>query len=199
MPECLHTLSRYAPLLRICTGTEDIPWSECILPWWAVLICAHRLWFHPSELDNYRSLCSEPWSLLWRSLRLCRGNKGKTQQRSRQLLVSPECWDGRWLPDWFSGPFPIRYHHLSLSVSEVCSSGLIFWTRASQILARRALVCSCAWSLINEGKSSRVQFLTAEADNGGDWLKQFVTSSLSLTFTGCLAHRSQRGAVRNWC
>lgn len=64
----------------------------------------------------------------------------ETQQRRRQLLVSPECWEARWLPDWFSGPLPILHHHLYLSVSEVYSRGLIFWTHASQILLRWALV-----------------------------------------------------------
>lgn len=45
---------------------------------------------------------------------------------------------------------------------------------------------SRAWGLIYERKLSRVQFLTAEADNGGDWMKQFATSSLPLTFTALL-------------
>lgn len=126
----------------------------------------------------------------------------ESQRRSRQLLVSPECWDARWLPDWFSGPFPILYHLLSLSVLELCGWGPIFWTCASRILLRWALLYPRALSLIYERKSSRVQFSTAGPDNGGDWMKQFVTFSLPLTFTGCwpigLKGFLFGGDVRGW-
>lgn len=66
------------------------------------------------------------------------------------------------------------------------AEGLIFWTRASQILLSGALACTrVLWGLIYERKSWSVQFLTAEADNGGGWMKQSVTSSSPLTFRGC--------------
>lgn len=47
--------------------------------------------------------------------------------------------NARWLPYWFSDPLPILYHHLSCSVSEVCSRSLIFLTCASQILQMSTL------------------------------------------------------------
>lgn len=87
------------------------------------------------------------------------------------------------LSQFFTTPHPPT--PLFLSVSELCCAGLIFWTCASHVLLRWALVYWCAWGVIYERKSSRVQFLTAGPDNGGDWMKQFVTSSLTLTFTGC--------------
>lgn len=132
------------PLLRICTGTGGIPWSECILLWWAVLICAHRLWFHPSELDNYRSLCSEPWSLLWRTFRLRRGNKGKHSRGvdSCWCLQSARMADGFLIDFLVLSQFVIT---TSPTLCQRCAAvDLSFWTRASQILTRRGLVYSCA-------------------------------------------------------
>lgn len=81
----------------------------------------------PSEPDSYR--------LLFRAVVTCVvGPSGyaegqrETWRRRRQLLASPECWDARWCPDWFSGSLPNLYHRLSLTMSEVFIEGIIFWT-----------------------------------------------------------------------
>ena len=153
---------------------EDVPPSVCAFLWRFVLICARRLGFHPSESDNYRPP-------LFSVVTCAAGPSGcaegprEARRKRRQLLVSPECWDARWRPDWFSGPLPNSLSPpLPLCVSEVRGGGLNFWTRTSQR----------ARGLIYEQKSSRVQFLKAAADNGGVWMEQFVTSSSPLTFTG---------------
>lgn len=108
---------------------------------------------------------------------------GGTQWRSGQLLASPECLG---MPDGFlidcSGslsPLPPPM------VSQVCSGGtyLLDSLQPNRLLLLRLRF----W--IYEWKSSRVEFLASEGDNGRDSMKQFVTSSLPLTFTGCWSHR----------
>lgn len=111
--------------------------------------------------------------------------RGKHSGGGHSCWLSPERRAARWLPDRFSGPLPILYHQLSLSVSEVCSGRLIFWTRASPILLRWALVTRLLEIWFMNGSHQEYSFLAAGADNGGAWMKQFVTSSLPLTFTSC--------------
>lgn len=123
----------------VCTGKKAFPWVHMYysggLCWFVhtapVSIHQNQATIDPS-VRSCGHLCGCPSG--------CAEGPRETQQRRRQLFVSPEYWDARWLPDWFSGPLPILYHHLSLSVSEVCSGGLIFWTRASRTLLRQALV-----------------------------------------------------------
>lgn len=109
----------------------------------------------------------------------------ETQRRSRQLLVSPECWEARWLPDWCSGPLPILSYHLSLLVSEMCGGGLIFWTHASQILLRWPLVTCVREVWFMNGSHQEYSFWQQKQIIEDDSMKQFVTSSLPLTFTCC--------------
>lgn len=176
-----------------------IPLSECILLQWFVPICASCLCFHPSELDNHRSLCSGLWSLLWLSLRLCRGNKGNSGG-------ADSCWclQSAGMADGFLIDFLVLSQFFITTSPSLCqrcaAEDLSFGLTPAK--SSWALVNSCAWGLIYGQKSSRVQFLTAEADNGGWWMKQFVTSSLQLTFTGCWPI-SLKGAllgidVRGW-
>lgn len=180
-----------AHLQYVCYPAENmhkqggIPLSVCILLWWVGLVCTHCFCFHPSESDNYRS------PLFW-AVVTCVVVPQAMQRDQGRVSRGVDCCgclqsagNARWLPDWFSRPLPILYHHPFLSVSEMHNGGFIFWTSASQILLRWALVYLCAWGLIYEQKSSRVQFLVTEADNGGDWMKQLVTSFLLLTSAGC--------------
>lgn len=176
----------HAPLLRIqyaptsrhspeCTRIPLVACADlCMLP-----VSIHQI---QATIDPHVRSCGH-W---WGCPSGCAEGPGETQQRHRQLFVSPESWDARWLPDWFSGPLPTLHHHLCLSGLERCAVvGLIFWTLAKLNPLQTCTCYSRAWGLIYEWESSRVQFLTAGADNGGDWMKQFVTSSLPLTFTGC--------------
>lgn len=175
----------HAALLRIqyARGMKVFPWCTCIILVACTDLCI-KACFHPSEstVDPPHPPCSELWSLVWLIPQAMQRDWGETRQRQRRLSVSPECRDARWSPDWFSGPLPILYHSLSLLVSEVCSRGLVFLGLPPPQMSTCYL---CAWDLIYERKSrTQAQFLTAETDNGGDWMKQFVTSSLPLTFTG---------------
>lgn len=102
-----------------------------------------------------------------------------------------------WLIFWSS---PIFLYFPSFLVSEVYWEGILNLPRQNP--PHMNTCYSWAWGLIYGLKSMGVQFLTAQADNGRDWMKQFVTSSLPLTFTGCWLI-GPRGAllgidVRRW-
>lgn len=140
-PECINT--------EITTRI----WSSAstYLYWFGHTICVSN----PSELDNYRSLCSEPWSLVWLVPQAVQRDYGK-HSRGIDSCLSPDCWDARWLPDWFSGPLPIVYRHFSLSVSEVCSRGRIFWTCAKSFSVMNLLLTCLRFDLWTEVIKSTV-------------------------------------------
>lgn len=146
--------------------------------YWFVLTA---FFLHPSESNGYRSLCCCGHLCGWLSLRLCRGTEGSTAEEETVVGVSGELGHqmASWLISWstpnsLSPPLGVKR-----CAAEDLSSGLTPAKSSSD-------VSTCylrAWGLIYEWKSLGVQFWTA--DNGGEWIKQFVTSSLPLTFTGC--------------
>lgn len=98
--------------------------------------CENCLCVHLSESDKSVQSCGH--------LCCCHSHYAaglrETQQRSRQLLVSTECWYAGLLPDWFSQFFNTTSLPLYLSESEGHSRRLRFWTQVSQILLRWAVV-----------------------------------------------------------
>ena len=157
-----------------------------------VLTRARRLCFHSSELDNYRSLgwsCGHSCEL---SHRPCRGNKGNAAEEYTVVggVSRVLGWQMAFLIDFLvlsqffitTSPSPCRRcaaQDLSFGLLPAESSSLLLLLLRERRGEREgALVYSQAWGLIYERKSSSVQFLTANADNGGGWMKQFVTSSL---------------------
>lgn len=148
-----------------------------------------HLCFHPSESDSYRSLCSELRSLVapLQAMQSCQGGK-----HSGGISCCVGVSGVLGLPDGFlidfSGPLPFFSLHPLL----LLFFGVRGVQRRTYLLDRLQPnplhMSTCylwAWGLIYGSKSTGVQFLTAQTDNGGDWMKQFVTSSLPLTFTGC--------------
>lgn len=110
----------------------------------------------------------------------CVQGPGDAPRRSAQLLMSPVCWSTRWWLDWFSGPRPICYQHLSLLL---CFGGrLIYWT--VQIVLTLIFVYRLAWALIYDEEVIRFTVVTAEADGAGYWERKcWMTLASPLTFT----------------
>ncbi len=51
---------------------DGVPSSEHAV----VVICAHCLCFHPSDLNAYRPLCLDLWSLVWLVPQAVQGDRG---------------------------------------------------------------------------------------------------------------------------
>lgn len=80
MTKCLHTYSMYAPLLRICTRKEAFPWVYAFYSGglcWFVHIASVSICQNQTTIDLP---CSELWSLVWLSPRLCSGTKGDSAE-----------------------------------------------------------------------------------------------------------------------
>lgn len=109
----------------VSTGMEASPW-ECVSHsgglYWFVPTTSALIRYKQTTIDLSRSrghLCGCPSG--------CAVGLRESQRKRRQLLVSPECWDARWLPDWFSGPFPILYHpHFSFLCQSCAAEDLSF-------------------------------------------------------------------------
>lgn len=139
------------------------------LLWWPVLICARCLCFHqnPTAIDS----SSELWSLVWlvpQAMQRDRGKHGGGVDSCWRLqsagMPDGVLIDFLVLSQIFITASPSRCQRSSL---KELSFGL-GTTQKKKKNPQMSTCYPCARGLIYERKSSRVQFLTAEADNGGD-------------------------------
>lgn len=143
---------------------EGIPRSVSALLWRPALICARCLCFHSSQSDNYRPLCSELLSLVWLVPQAVQTGRGKHGGG----IDSCRCLQSAGMPDGFLIDFLVLPQFFIPTSPARCQRCAAEDSSLGQNPAQMSTCYSCARGLIYEWKSSRVQFLTAEADNGGD-------------------------------